>query len=174
MGFFSWNTSDTQRSIANNYSKRDTFKVHMVTKDGGAYTEENYEGYGEFGGKDFYELLAELNGKKTRDEGIELAFGKRYITNGEKKYYANGIDFWYWDKALESEGKCPNDLIEDGWKSDVEMEDGVEFPKLVEHLPLPSHDWERWFSLLPESDDCPEQGYFYDENYEDDYEEDYY
>ena len=70
MGFFSWNTSDTQRSIANNYSKRGTFKVHMVTKDGRAYTEENYEGYGEFGGKDFYELLAELNGKKTRDEEL--------------------------------------------------------------------------------------------------------
>jgi hypothetical protein len=61
MGFFSWITSDTQKSIANNYSTRRTFKVHMITEDGQVFTEPNYEGYGVFGGKDFYELIAELN-----------------------------------------------------------------------------------------------------------------
>ena len=74
MGFFSWTTSDTNRSIANSFSTRSTFKVHMITEDGRIFTEKNYQGYGDFGGKDFYELLAELNGKTTRIEGIDIAF----------------------------------------------------------------------------------------------------
>jgi hypothetical protein len=75
MGFFSWNTCDTGESIANTYSTRPTFPVHMITPDGRVFTEENYEGYGEFGGKDFHELLAELNGLESdRDAGIDLTF----------------------------------------------------------------------------------------------------
>jgi hypothetical protein len=47
----------------------------MITPDGRTFTERNYEGYGEFGGKDFYELLAELNGLGSdRSAGIDLSF----------------------------------------------------------------------------------------------------
>ena len=75
MGFFSWHTCDTDRSIANNASDRETFEVHMITPDGRVFTERDYDGYGEFGGKDFYELLAELNGLGSdRSAGISLSF----------------------------------------------------------------------------------------------------
>ena len=74
MGLFSWNTCDTDRSIACEGSDRSTFIVHMITLDGRVFKEENYEGYGEFGGKDFYELLAELNGKSGREDGIDMCF----------------------------------------------------------------------------------------------------
>ena len=80
MGFFSWNTSDTNRSIANQHSSRKTFTVHMITEDGQVYTENDYEGYGVFGGKDFYTLVAELNGvatgnnDKDRSLGIDICF----------------------------------------------------------------------------------------------------
>jgi len=74
MGFFSWNTQDTDRSIANRYSCRPTFTIFMHDHLGHTWKEENYEGYGDFGGKDFYELLAEMNGLETRDEGIALFF----------------------------------------------------------------------------------------------------
>ena len=75
MGFFSWHTCDTDRSIANHYSDRDTFTVHMITPDGRVFTENNYEGYGEFGNKDYYGLLAELNGlPPDRSAGIDLSF----------------------------------------------------------------------------------------------------
>ena len=75
MGFFSWHTCDTDRSIANQHSGKQTFTVHMITPDGRVFTESNYDGYGEFGGKDFYELLAELNGQKpNRNVGIDLCF----------------------------------------------------------------------------------------------------
>ena len=75
MGYFSWKTCDTDRSIANNDSGRETFKVHMIKPDGRAFTEEDYGGFGVFGGKDFYDLLAELNKLGTdRSAGIDLCF----------------------------------------------------------------------------------------------------
>lgn len=84
MGFFSWKTQDTNRSIANYYSDKITFKVVMTDNKGNKYIERNYEGYGVFGGRDFYELLAEMNGYKgdpdnARSWGIDLAFsGKKF------------------------------------------------------------------------------------------------
>ena len=82
MGFFSWNTCDTGESIANKYSTRPTFEVHMITPDGRVFTEPDYEGYGEFGGKDFYDLLCELNGlPEDRGAGIDLVF--RNNPNGD-------------------------------------------------------------------------------------------
>jgi len=52
MGFFSWYTQDTGESIANNYSSRPTFTVFMVDDKGNKWREDDYEGYGVFGGKD--------------------------------------------------------------------------------------------------------------------------
>ena len=75
MGFFSWETQDSHESIANRYSCKETFPVYMRDNKGRVWREDAYEGYGVFGGKDFYELLAEMNGGKTRAEGINLAFG---------------------------------------------------------------------------------------------------
>jgi len=94
MGFFSWNTSDTKRSISNAYSSKDTFTVHMITEDGQVFTEDEYEGYGKFGGKDLYELVAELNGITEGDEetkrikGIDICFEDNPIgeLNGKFKY----------------------------------------------------------------------------------------
>lgn len=85
MGFFSWNTQNTNKSIANTYSGRNTFPVAMVSDTGEVFIETNYEGYGDFGKKDYYELLGEMNGltvdcnadsynDKMRGLGIDLAF----------------------------------------------------------------------------------------------------
>ena len=78
MGFFSWKTQDTNRSISNSYSTRGTFTVYMVnplTME--SYREDNYEGYGVFGGKDYYELLAEINNMGSdRDIGIDIEGNK--------------------------------------------------------------------------------------------------
>ena len=76
MGFFSFKTQDTKKSIANSYSIRKTFRVYMRDDKGNVWVEDNYEGYGEFGGKDYYELLAEMNNKTGRNEGITLSFSK--------------------------------------------------------------------------------------------------
>lgn len=80
MGFFSWKTQDTNRSICIAYGKRSTFPVTMTDNKGNKWLEKDYEGYGVFGGKDYYELLAEMNGLTTREEGINLQFsGKPFL-----------------------------------------------------------------------------------------------
>lgn len=83
MGYFSFLTQDTKKSIANIHSGRKTFIVYMKDNEGNTYTEKNYQGYGVFGGVDFFELLAKMNGKKTREQGIELFYndkGEKFIS----------------------------------------------------------------------------------------------
>jgi hypothetical protein len=104
MGFFSWNTQDTDKSIANQYSNRKTFRVQMMDNKGNVWTEDDYEGYGRFGGKDYYELLAEMNGftsDKTGEEytdeargfGIDIAFkGNGSGVGTEGVYYPNLVE----------------------------------------------------------------------------------
>ncbi len=71
MGQFSWFTQDTHHRIVNGEQHR----VIMTDNKGNQYIEDCYEGYGEFGGKDYYELLAEMNGLGAdREAGIDLAF----------------------------------------------------------------------------------------------------
>lgn len=66
MGMFSWKTSEGQ-SIANAHSDRPTFTVWMVLPDGTKYQEDRYGGYGEFGGKDVFEVISALNGDESDD-----------------------------------------------------------------------------------------------------------
>lgn len=63
MGQFSWFTMDTHRRIVNG----EEHTVYLVDDKGNKWKEERYEGYGVFGGKDFYELLAEMNGYSHKD-----------------------------------------------------------------------------------------------------------
>ena len=73
MGFFSWHTNDTQKPIMNHWSGKN-FPVYMIDDKGNSWYEKEYEGYGVFGGKDYYELLAEMNGLASdRELGIALA-----------------------------------------------------------------------------------------------------
>ncbi len=99
MGFFSWITQDTGRSIANSSSRRETVTVTMTDDQGNKWTEPNYEGYGEFGDKDFYELLAEMNGLPSdRSAGIDLAFSGKQFKSPNLSEDPN----WQWkDEAPE-------------------------------------------------------------------------
>ena len=122
MGFFSWRTQDTDRSIANKYSNRKTFPVVMIDNKGNKWVEQDYEGYGVFGGKDYYELLAEMNGveidkdienyeDKMRAAGISLAFskGNHSGVGTEGVYYPNLIekaDGWVYEMA--GPDSCPD------------------------------------------------------------------
>ena len=55
MGFFSFETQDTNESVPNIYSGKKTFTVFMRDDQGNIWEEPGYNGYGDFGGKDFYE-----------------------------------------------------------------------------------------------------------------------
>ena len=76
MGVFSWKTQDTDESIPASGSNRKTFTVYMSDSNN-TWKEDDYEGYGEFGGKDYYELLDEMNGGTgDRGRGIDLSFSE--------------------------------------------------------------------------------------------------
>ncbi len=70
MGFFSWKTSDTNRSITNVHSSKGAFKVIMLMPNGDKCIETAYEGYGIFGGIDFYDAVYELNKDNPKFEHI--------------------------------------------------------------------------------------------------------
>ena len=75
MGLFSCKTNDSNRSIANRYSNLPTFTVYMRDNKGNVWVEKDYDGYGRFDGKDYYELLAEMNGEGSdRNKGIHLQY----------------------------------------------------------------------------------------------------
>lgn len=64
MGFFSFMTADTNKSITNVHSRYGALPVAvLIPKEyGGGYIEErSYDGYGEFGGCDVYDLIADWN-----------------------------------------------------------------------------------------------------------------
>ena len=79
MGMYSWITSDTNESISNVYSVKGALPVKLLDNEGNEYFEDAYEGYGVFGGVEFYDLVATLNGLNSRDDAISAAFGNEKL-----------------------------------------------------------------------------------------------
>lgn len=88
MGYFSWCTSDTRKSIGIGLENEVTAgEVYLLNPFGAPYKETNYDGYGVFGGQDVYALVAKWNAPeqckddngdwlpddKIRELGIDLA-----------------------------------------------------------------------------------------------------
>ena len=86
MGCFSWFTQDkSHKRIVIGSVKKPIYMIGEVNGNRVTYTERSYYGgYGVFGGKDYYEFMAEMNGKtlndfdgdrdKLRQAGIDMAF----------------------------------------------------------------------------------------------------
>jgi hypothetical protein len=123
MGFFSWMTQDTDRSIPSNYSNRPTFPVDMIDDKGNVWHEPNYDGYGVFGGKDYYELLSEMNGGSSdRGEGITMAFKDSPSGDNPNLKFPNLVETakgWYYQplgpESCPDQGFFYNDDDEDSW-----------------------------------------------------------
>ena len=102
MGMFSWVTQDTDRSISNAHTGK-VFTVYMHDDKGNRWREDEYEGYGEFGGKDYYELLSEMNGGPAdREHGIDIAFSGR-----EDIKYPNLVESYHWKWVDKKPKDCP-------------------------------------------------------------------
>ena len=72
-GQFSWMTQDTGQQIGS--QEENTIPVYMFDDKGKYWFEPSYDGYGVFGGMDYYELLDQMNGGRgDRSEGIRKAF----------------------------------------------------------------------------------------------------
>jgi hypothetical protein len=44
----------------------------MTDNKGNKWREDNYDGYGDFGGKDYFDVMAEMNGVDDREKAIDL------------------------------------------------------------------------------------------------------
>ena len=88
MGFFSWNTGDTKRSIMNEYAKP-KFKPTVIWPDGEKWIKAGYDGYGRFNGKCIYSEIAVRNGWDsglTSDEARDCALRKLSEAGGPRCY----------------------------------------------------------------------------------------
>ena len=100
MGYFSWCTSDTQKSIPSCIPFGDLpGTVYLLNPFGEPYKESFYDGFGEFGGRDVYELVAEWNREYLTPDNI---------TKPDRSDYAPGADGEpYFARAMESyQVKC--------------------------------------------------------------------
>jgi hypothetical protein len=174
MGFFSFITSDTNTSIPNIHSERPIFPVYMVTEDGQIFAENSYDGYGVFGGKDFYTLIAELNNlvpngteEDKRRSGIDLVYTTEIKNINGTQVYVKGKDFTRWDKIIPgSGGFTANELVAtkdwtivypNGYGDlNLLVANGFKAPKLFEDKSS-VNSWE--LHEFPST--CPDQGYFY-------------
>lgn len=105
MGFFSWHTNDTQEPIWNIWTGK-AKTVHMIDNQGNTWREDNYEGYGDFGGKDYYELLAEMNGLDSdRQLGIDLNFNREGIDFITPNLVTDPSIPWKDEQPLDHEGQ---------------------------------------------------------------------
>jgi hypothetical protein len=82
----------------------------MLDDKGNVWKEENYEGYGEFGGKDYYELLSEMNGGiGDRSEGIKMAFDGDGGGRNPNVKHPNLVEVVSsWEYTPEAPESCPD------------------------------------------------------------------
>lgn len=156
MGQYSWNTSDTKRSIPLAGSTRETFIVYMLTSDQ-VYEEVAYNGHGNFGGKNFHVAVFEMNLFKF---GLEKVIKMYNAANsGLFKSILTGttIDELSYDNirniGIELESASRRKLFD------------VAMPKLVEDL---KEALKKNISDIPNPTSCEYQGCAYPEDEEED------
>lgn len=170
MGFFSWQTSDSKKSIYNSYTDK-CRTVYLLRPNGlPAIQEDEYEGYGVFGGVDAYELLAELNfgNKKYRkiavlaecgsyQEDIERIYVCGMHTSEEEfriavKTLKPVIVFERYDSHIPEIGCTMNEAVADN--KVVSKNIPLKFPLKFSFNP------DAVYENLPAAEACPDQGYF--------------
>ena len=121
-GQFSWITQDTNQQIGSENENTLPF-VYMFDNKGNKFLEKNYEGYGVFGNKDYYELLDQMNGGTgDRSRGINLAFDKEPDYSGEVLHPALVVNPNFNWKSHDFTEK-PEDDPNQSWYQEEEEDD---------------------------------------------------
>ena len=154
-GQFSWITYDTDVQIGS--ERENTIDVYMFDDKGNQWHEKKYEGYGVFGGMDYYELLAKMNGY-TEEDLEDKAVLKAIRAMGKAEMRDIGITLAFELKKLKTKAKGNKVL----------------FPALVEN---PKFPWKR-HDFTEEAESDPNQSWYQEpeEDYDDDddYEQGWY
>ena len=182
MGSFSWYTSDTKRAILID----NPFPVYVLFPDGELLLEEEYNGYGKFGGHDIYNLVADWNRKYlSENPDFEIAQERKIWHENTETYIfvpTTPVSAFYWYSEYANLQNTPKDIeakMKDAMPFWEYREIGIDiagtdsrntilpYPiKLVEH-PI-------FYSAVAASNNDPHQGWGYRERFEgDDYIEDF-
>jgi hypothetical protein len=150
-GQFSWMAQDTGRQIGS--ERENTITVYMFDDKGQKWEEKKYDGYGEFGGKDYYELLAQMNGVENADrqDGIDIAFGKTK-TKGKTLFPALVEDPKHFNYKRHDFTVQPDNDPNQSWYQEPEEDDEYDESKVIEAT---SYDPDDIFFLW---DDCVDNG----------------
>ena len=155
MGFFSWETQDSNESIANHYSNRSVFRVYMHDHLGNVWQEDKYDGYGVFGGKDYYELLAEMNGRGSdRSQAIDLAFNDNPTGIHTPEVLFPNLFRWKKDDWIEAyEAKGPESCEHQGYFYDQCERCGETYEDTEQyHTTCPECDYDGRYDDLDEDE----------------------
>ncbi|MBQ8248098.1 MAG: hypothetical protein IJZ42_13300 [Lachnospiraceae bacterium] len=181
MGCFSWCTSDTRKSIP---CTEDVYEgapstVYLLNPFGEPYKESEYEGYGEFGGRDVFELVLEWNREYLSPANLRKPARDDYCSDkdGDKSYeaavklyegkceaivaYANGAS----DEQMRNEYGQIVGALRDGsdWKRCLGIAITCYDEEHVKlHYPIKIVEELCEYDLADISPDCPFQGCFYD------------
>jgi hypothetical protein len=184
MGYFSWRCAKTKKSIANIDSTRRTKPVYILQpgEQDNLLTDGMYEGYGaftgDFGRIDMHVWLAEQNAEalnidlgrmdedEKRDIGISLDMGSIHVDTqtgkrwsifrkapdcvGATHFPGNFVEI------MPDYGVSPNDAVKQGLLKEVPIKEVVELP-----FPIKLCIRDMDYDSVGESEDCPEQGFFY-------------
>jgi hypothetical protein len=151
-GQFSWMTQDSGQQIGS--EKENTIDVWMYDNKGNSWYEKGYDGYGEFGGMDYYELLARMNGYTDEDlQDKKFLKSIRVMGKGSMRDIGIAIAF----EKLKTRDKGGDVL----------------FPALVADG---RYNWKR-HNFKQEAEGDPNQSWYQEEEYDeddDDYEQGWY
>jgi hypothetical protein len=136
MGFMSWTTADTKESISNAHSDRGAEIVYLLQPNGREpIREDNYDGYGVFGGQDVFEWLAKENAEALgidierlsfedlRTVGIKMMYDMEVPWPLKFSFKANAVY-----ENLESSESCPEQGF---FYDDEEEEDDEDNPFII-------------------------------------------
>ena len=152
MGCFSWIAQNSERSIImDGYGTRKypCRTSYMWDNKGRRWRQETYEGYGVFGDKDYYVLLAEMNKEygpdvdeeTKRKDGIDLEFG-----TVKGLLYPNLTDCKEWTWKNEKPQQCSEQGSCDWqgtWDQESESEDENDYDSRRKHVKKDKFDgWE--------------------------------
>ena len=143
MGWFSWIAQNSNRSIiiyGLGTIQRPSRTCYLWDNQGRRWREDRYEGYGVFGGKDYFALLAEMN--KTYDGNVSEARkrsdGLDLNSRGGNILYPNLTDCRVWTWRNEPPQTCAH---QGGFMS-FEEDDEEEMVSESYHKSIPCDDWE--------------------------------
>jgi hypothetical protein len=180
MGFFSWKTCDTKKSIPAAGSGRRMKPVYLLQPNGQPpIKEECYEGYGVFGGVDANTWLikanaealgidlSNLDSEEVRCLGISLDVGrvcKDTVTGEFWSVFQDAVPLvggrffaGKYDEVIPEYGMSANDLRESGRFKTVDIKEVVNLKYPLKFSFTSDAVYEDW----PASKICPDQGYFY-------------